>query len=308
MKLGDYAQAKVVAQQALTMEPNNQSLGKLLSDIDRYNALPPPCSSSLSLSHPYYILSDGGHDCITAIIMKLWEFVMFCNIFLIFPSRQIMKCYYFAMLTDNRQQLAQPPYGHLQASTSHSYRRGSSCQASDGHILSKKSWCAAFNDGMSTFRLLPHHTAISHPLPPISWTLSPSLYLSLYLSSSLFLSSLSSISYLHIRLVIYCFQYHGDLYLLRNLFLLYLFIASSHIYLCSLLLPSLGSHKIFHFIYKTNSGCSWMLDHPPWSLDWWPKAEETQEGNSGSPGTRYRTAMIRLLGPSIRSHRNLGSR
>ncbi|XP_067931280.1 lactadherin-like [Watersipora subatra] len=47
---------------------------------------------------------------------------------------------------DNKKVLGQLPYGQLQASSSHYYRSGSSCQASDGHILSSKAWCAADNN------------------------------------------------------------------------------------------------------------------------------------------------------------------
>lgn len=36
MKLGDYDQAKKIAQQAYSREPNNQSVGKLLADIAKY--------------------------------------------------------------------------------------------------------------------------------------------------------------------------------------------------------------------------------------------------------------------------------
>jgi len=51
------------------------------------------------------------------------------------------------MIPDNKQQLGQPPYGALEASTAHSYKQGSSCQPADGHILSNKAWCPATDKG-----------------------------------------------------------------------------------------------------------------------------------------------------------------
>ena len=44
--------------------------------------------------------------------------------------------------------LALPPYGKLTASTEKSYKKGSSCLADDGHIMTNKAWCAKDNNGM----------------------------------------------------------------------------------------------------------------------------------------------------------------
>lgn len=41
-----------------------------------------------------------------------------------------------------RQYLGLPPYGKLSASSAQPFRRFSSCQPDDGHILSNKAWCA----------------------------------------------------------------------------------------------------------------------------------------------------------------------
>ena len=68
-------------------------------------------------------------------------------------SLSIDSLYYYvtatlsAVFTDSKQYLGQPPYGNLKASTAHQYKRGSSCQPGDGHILSNKAWCAALNNG-----------------------------------------------------------------------------------------------------------------------------------------------------------------
>ena len=77
------------------------------------------------------------------------------------------------MYVDNRQYLGQPPYGALQASTSHAYRKGSSCQPSDGHILSNKAWCAAQQNSESFYAIfiifseLPQYAATVAKYPVI---------------------------------------------------------------------------------------------------------------------------------------------
>ena len=43
--------------------------------------------------------------------------------------------------------LALPPYGKLTASSEKSYKKGSSCLADDGHIMTNKAWCAKENNG-----------------------------------------------------------------------------------------------------------------------------------------------------------------
>jgi len=53
-------------------------------------------------------------------------------------------------VTENKKPLGQLPYANLKASSAHTYRGGSSCQANDGHILSQKAWCAAKNNGETT--------------------------------------------------------------------------------------------------------------------------------------------------------------
>ncbi|XP_067932055.1 lactadherin-like [Watersipora subatra] len=54
---------------------------------------------------------------------------------------------------DSKKYLGQPPYGSLTASTSRQYKRGSSCQPGDGHILSNKAWCAAHNNDRQWLQL-----------------------------------------------------------------------------------------------------------------------------------------------------------
>ena len=46
-----------------------------------------------------------------------------------------------------KQMLALPPYGKLTASSEKSYKKGSSCLADDGHIMTNKAWCAKENNG-----------------------------------------------------------------------------------------------------------------------------------------------------------------
>ncbi|RUS74395.1 hypothetical protein EGW08_017850 [Elysia chlorotica] len=41
-----------------------------------------------------------------------------------------------------KEQLGLPPYGKVEASTKRKSKKGSSCQAEDGHILSSKGWCS----------------------------------------------------------------------------------------------------------------------------------------------------------------------
>ena len=49
--------------------------------------------------------------------------------------------------------LALPPYGKLTASSEKSYKKGSSCLADDGHIMTNKAWCAKENNGKIQFEL-----------------------------------------------------------------------------------------------------------------------------------------------------------
>ena len=60
----------------------------------------------------------------------------------------------YNIVADNKKHLSQPPYSSLTASSSHKYRRGSSCQPEDGHLLSSKGWCAGTNDGEWSFMVI----------------------------------------------------------------------------------------------------------------------------------------------------------
>jgi lactadherin len=50
-----------------------------------------------------------------------------------------------------KEALGLPPYGKISSSSAKRFKRGSSCQAEDGHILSSKAWCARKQNGTDAF-------------------------------------------------------------------------------------------------------------------------------------------------------------
>ena len=46
-----------------------------------------------------------------------------------------------------KQPIALPPYSHISVSSEKKFKRGSSCMAEDGYIMTNKAWCAKQNNG-----------------------------------------------------------------------------------------------------------------------------------------------------------------
>ena len=49
-----------------------------------------------------------------------------------------------------KQPIALPPYSHISVSSEKKFKRGSSCMAEDGFIMTNKAWCAKSNNGKSS--------------------------------------------------------------------------------------------------------------------------------------------------------------
>lgn len=59
-----------------------------------------------------------------------------------------------------RVHIALPPNGKVTASSERTHNNGSSCQAHDGYIITKKAWCAKNNDGEKRFAAIMLSTKI----------------------------------------------------------------------------------------------------------------------------------------------------
>ena len=57
--------------------------------------------------------------------------------------------YFVCVATVCKSPIALPPYGKLTASSS-PYKKGSSCLADDGYLMTNKAWCAKHNNGTLT--------------------------------------------------------------------------------------------------------------------------------------------------------------
>ena len=69
------------------------------------------------------------------VTLIFWHIVIFTHRILSFP---------FPVC---KQMLALPPYGKISASSEKHFKKGSSCLAQDGHIMTNKGWCAKDNNG-----------------------------------------------------------------------------------------------------------------------------------------------------------------